>query len=219
QDWRLSRRDEILRLIVLVGAKKMDRDTFIVIAVAIIASLYLANTGLLQIFQEPDGSAVTDAREALFSMQDRISSKVVAGSNAKTIASLLHHSVNEERRINGLDPLMWDPALSSVAYAHSKDMATRGFIDHRNPDGHGPNDRAIAVGYDCFKTSHHRVGENIQVHGSLFLSDEEHARRALGSWMASEGHRDNILREDYSVEGIGAYLTVDNFLYITQVFC
>lgn len=50
-------------LVVQVGVNKMDRDTLILAAAAVIASLSLANTGLLQVFQS-DSDVVTDAREA-----------------------------------------------------------------------------------------------------------------------------------------------------------
>lgn len=99
---------------------------------------------------------------------------------------------NEERARAGLPGLVSDPDLVRVAQAHARDMARRGYFSHTNPEGQGPRDRVQAAGL-----SHTGVGENIAHHFS--------AASAMSAWMASSGHRANILRESYTLIGVGVY--------------
>ncbi|QHY98422.1 Cysteine-rich secretory protein family protein [Streptomyces sp. S4.7] len=101
--------------------------------------------------------------------------------------------VNEERAKAGCQPLRADKALSGLAEAFSKDMADRGFFDHTDPDGDTPWDRADQAGITNLG------GENI-------ARGQADAQAVMASWMASEGHRENILNCDYKTIGIGTHL-------------
>ncbi len=46
--------------------------------------------------------------------------------------------VNRERAWQGIGPLMVDPALRTVARAHSVDMFERGYFSHYTPEGTDP---------------------------------------------------------------------------------
>ena len=109
--------------------------------------------------------------------------------------------VNAERQSNGLPPLEMDDRLSSVARAHSIDMAQRGYFDHTDPDGQSPFDRIGAAGIAYFA-----AGENIAWGAATPES-------VVKGWMDSPGHRANILNEKFTRIGIGYY-----DLYWTQVF-
>ncbi|MFC8830388.1 CAP domain-containing protein [Streptomyces sp. NPDC057137] len=100
--------------------------------------------------------------------------------------------VNEERAKAGCQPLRADKALNGLAEAFSKDMADRGFFDHTDPDGDTPWDRAEQAGVTNLG------GENI-------ARGQADAQAVMASWMASEGHRENILNCDYKTIGIGAH--------------
>ncbi|MCI3224374.1 CAP domain-containing protein [Streptomyces sp. NP-1717] len=100
--------------------------------------------------------------------------------------------VNEERAKAGCQPLRADTALNGLAEAFSKDMADRGFFDHTDPDGDTPWDRADEAGITNLG------GENI-------ARGQADAQAVMASWMASEGHRENILNCDYKTIGIGAH--------------
>ncbi|MFI6697180.1 CAP domain-containing protein [Streptomyces sp. NPDC050433] len=100
--------------------------------------------------------------------------------------------VNEERAKAGCQPLRADKALNGLAEAFSKDMADRGFFDHTDPDGDTPWDRAQQAGITNLG------GENI-------ARGQADANAVMASWMASEGHRENILNCDYKTIGIGAH--------------
>lgn len=101
--------------------------------------------------------------------------------------------VNEERAKVGCRPLRADEALNGLAEAFSKDMAERGFFDHTDPDGDTPWDRAEQAGVTNLG------GENI-------ARGQADAQAVMASWMASEGHRANILNCDYTTIGIGAHV-------------
>lgn len=112
--------------------------------------------------------------------------------------------VNEERAKAGCQPLRADKALNGLAEAFSKDMADRGFFDHTDPDGDTPWDRADQAGVTNLG------GENI-------ARGQADAQAVMDSWMASEGHRANILNCDYKTIGIGAHFA-DGGPWWTQDF-
>jgi len=111
--------------------------------------------------------------------------------------------VNDHRESEGLEPLVWDTALASVAVAHSEDMRDRNFFSHDNPDGEDPFDRMRAAGI-----SFQRAGENI-------ASGYRTGQAVLDGWLASEGHRTNIETAAYTHHGLGY---VEEGHYWTHVF-
>lgn len=100
------------------------------------------------------------------------------------------------RAAAGLPVLGANDKLTKAAAAHARDMAANGFFSHKGSDGSSIGDRARMARYGfCF------IAENIaKGQGSL---DE-----VLTGWMASEGHRRNILSANASefalVRGEGA---------------
>ncbi len=113
--------------------------------------------------------------------------------------------VNKERASLGLGSLSLDTMLSSVAAAHSEDMAERDYIDHTNPDGVGPFDRIDAAGI-----SYVSAAENI---ASGFAT----AEKVFNSWMNSEKHKANLVNPEFGKIGIGYYAGGTNGTYWTVV--
>ena len=119
--------------------------------------------------------------------------------------------VNQERALNGLDPLTLHPLLAETAEGHSQSMALQDFFSHTGLDGSSPSDRALENGYEG------GVGENI---AAGYWTPEA----VMDGWMSSSGHRANILNADYKSIGIGHYhLSEDTgdtnyHHYWTQVF-
>ncbi len=113
--------------------------------------------------------------------------------------------VNQERAANGLPPFTLDPALSSVARAHSLDMATRSYFSHTNPDGLSPFDRMSRAGI-TFRSA----AENIAWAGTVDI--------AHTSLMNSPGHRANILNPTLNRIGIGIVPKDSRNVMVTQVF-
>lgn len=115
--------------------------------------------------------------------------------------------VNAERAKNGLNALQLDSALSKVAEAHSKDMATRNFFSHTNPDGLSPFDRIKNAGI-----SYRTAGENI-------AAGQKTPEQVVEGWMNSEGHRKNILNASFTKMGLGYVKANSGYsTYWTQLF-
>ncbi|MGW4353246.1 CAP domain-containing protein [Nocardia sp. NPDC004582] len=113
--------------------------------------------------------------------------------------------VNAERARQGCGGLRPDARLQSAAQGHSDDMAARVYFDHRDPDGRMPNQRVEAAGY-LWRT----VGENI-------ARGQADAAEVMADWMASPGHRANILNCAYTDIGIGVHFGTEGPLW-TQNF-
>ena len=86
---------------------------------------------------------------------------------------------NAERAANGCAPLSADEGLAAVARSHSADMAARDYFSHDTPEGVDPFERASAAGQSA-------RAENI---AAGYWSASE----VVAGWMASPGHRANIL--------------------------
>jgi uncharacterized protein YkwD len=96
---------------------------------------------------------------------------------------------NVQRAAAGCGALSGDPALASVARAHSADMRDRGFFDHVNLDGLDPFERAKQAGLSA-------RAENIAY-------GQQDAAAVMDAWMKSPGHRANILDCSLTRLGVG----------------
>lgn len=107
-----------------------------------------------------------------------------------------------------VDPLTLNKKLECAARLHSTDMAERAFFNHLSPEGTSPSVRVASTGYP-FRA----VGENI-------AAGQPTPEHVVESWMHSDGHCANIMRENYRELGV-AYVTSDQDhypVYWTQVF-
>jgi len=128
-----------------------------------------------------------------------------------------HHlgeRTNEERRGAGVGALERDPDVAAVARAHSRDMRDRGYVNHTDPDGDGPGDRAAAAGIDC------AASENIYQapRGALATSERALADHVVRAWLDSPGHRETLLADRYSRQGAGVAVGEDA-VYVTVLYC
>jgi uncharacterized protein YkwD len=98
--------------------------------------------------------------------------------------------VNDQRISHGLDPLTMDEDPRVVARNHSRDIAARHFFDHINPDRKDPFDRMADAGI-----TYTRAGENT----AYAAGYSDRATVVVNRWMNSTGHRDNILREGFTI--------------------
>jgi len=99
--------------------------------------------------------------------------------------------VNAERAKVGAPPLQWLDPAAAAAFLHSLDMSDRDYFDHVNPEGQGPGTRLGLMG-----VSWSAYAENIAM--GYVDADE-----VMAGWMASEGHRTNLLNPAYTHVGIG----------------
>ncbi len=121
---------------------------------------------------------------------------------------------NRARARKNLNPLKKEPILAETARAHGEDMIERNFFDHNNPDGQSPFDR-IAI-------AHRRLigttGENLWLSKGVIERDpRELAGKIMALWMSSPGHRENILRPEFTHLGVGV-CAAGNVINATQNF-
>jgi uncharacterized protein YkwD len=110
--------------------------------------------------------------------------------------------VNKERSANGLKLVVWDDDLRDVARKHCLDMFSRGYFSHYNPEGESPFDRM-----DEDAIEYKAAGENL-----AYAPNVSVAHQGL---MNSEGHRANILKEEFGTLGVGV---IDGGIH-GQMYC
>jgi uncharacterized protein YkwD len=100
--------------------------------------------------------------------------------------------VNQQRAANGLPPLAWASELWCAAHAHSVDMATNNCFSHSGClDNSSPWQRITACSYQLAAS-----GENI-------VAGYPSPASVVQTWMASSGHRANILNPSFRDLGVG----------------
>ncbi len=82
--------------------------------------------------------------------------------------------------------LKWNGQLAEAALAHSRDMASRDFFDHTNPNDEGPGVRIDRAGY-----SWRTYGENI-------AAGQANVTIAINGWINSPGHCANIMNGTFT---------------------
>ncbi len=113
--------------------------------------------------------------------------------------------VNDERAGAGLPALAWDPRLVPVARQHSEEMFRLKYFAHESPVTGSPFDRLKSAGIE-----YSRAGENLAYAQSVTV-----AHRGL---MDSPGHRENILRPEFTRIGIGVISAGPYGRMFTQLF-
>ncbi|WP_035179105.1 CAP domain-containing protein [Alkalihalobacterium bogoriense] len=108
---------------------------------------------------------------------------------------------NAIRYLHDKPPLEWDEKIASVAYGHSEDMSTNEFFSHESPQ-HGELVDRLQEGNVKYQTA----GENI-------AANYVDAIAAVEGWLNSEGHRVNLLSDEFTHLGVGVHE-----LYYTQNF-
>lgn len=114
--------------------------------------------------------------------------------------------VNDERATRGLPELAWNEMLFNAARAHALDMAAHGTLSHTGSDGSQFYERIIAAGY-AFRACAENIAYNYADPAAV-----------MAGWMASEGHRQNILDANFCELGVGLAYSDTHQPYWTQNF-
>lgn len=117
----------------------------------------------------------------------------------------LWRKTNDERKKADLAPLDRSPALDASAMAKCADMQAKKYWAHNDPSG-------ASKYYDFIReqVDYRHAGENL-------AQDTGNAVKTISSWMASQGHRDNILDVKWDAVGFAVcngaegVLTVQHF--------
>jgi uncharacterized protein YkwD len=107
--------------------------------------------------------------------------------------------VNRERQTRSEAPLQPNGRLEAAAQRHSDEMASDDYVEHNGLRGDTPQSRMRAAGYLYGSQLGFEIGENLGW-GTLWLGTP---RAIVAAWMASPGHRENILDPRYRDTGIG----------------
>lgn len=108
---------------------------------------------------------------------------------------------NEIREENELNVLAWGEKAANAAKLHSQDMNKENYFSHFSLNGDGLKERLIDS-----KAYYLSAGENIAAHYTDAIA-------VVHGWLNSEGHREAILKEEYTHLGVGVYQS-----YYTQNF-
>jgi uncharacterized protein YkwD len=112
--------------------------------------------------------------------------------------------VNQQRAARGLAPLAISGALTSAAEGHSRDQAQRSTMSHTGSNGSNVYQRITAAGYWPSAW-----GENV-------AAGQPTANDVMNAWMASSGHRANILSANFTEIGVAAVASANGTLYWTM---
>lgn len=132
----------------------------------------------------------------------------LAGNVAQEDA-LLHHT-NVERAGAGLPELVRDDALTLAARHHAAEMARLRYVSHESPVARNATlpDRVARAG-----SAAQVVGENI----ARVPNGSDAASVTVDGWMASPGHRENLLNPRFTHVGFGTATNGSGDLYVVQV--
>lgn len=117
-----------------------------------------------------------------------IENKTIIQEYKQDLARQVLELVNQTRSENGLQPLTWNTSLEQSAMIRSKELVS--LFSHTRPNGES-----------CFTvvdTYYYAIGENI-------AAGQPSAEAVFNAWMNSDGHRTNILSENFTDVGISLY--------------
>lgn len=115
---------------------------------------------------------------------------------------------NNERAAVGAASLAWSDEAAQVAYLHCADMRNRGYVAHVTPEGLTPADRLWNAGVAYWIS-----GENIH-----YRSPPGGSAAAVQAWMASEGHRENLLDARFTHIGVGMHNDGETSWWVQVLF-
>jgi uncharacterized protein YkwD len=123
--------------------------------------------------------------------------------NAELVRAAVLCLHNRLRAQNGL-PLLKDNAkLRKAADGHAGEMVDEGYFAHDSSNGDSFVDRVLRAGY-AKRSDGWSLGENL----AWGTGDESTPDGVMAAWMASPGHRANVLKRSYRELGVGIRLGV-----------
>lgn len=122
-----------------------------------------------------------------------------SGVNAEAFIQRVVDLTNAERAKIGLAPLTRAASLEKSSAWMAQDMADNNYFEHTDRLGRSIGKRMTSFGYEAWTM----VGENI---AAGCKTPEE----VVEAWMQSPGHRENILRPEFTEVGIGFVVSEKN---------
>jgi uncharacterized protein YkwD len=114
-------------------------------------------------------------------------------------------AIQRERVVRGIPALAVHPALIAAARRHAADMVQRNFFSHWSDATGSPQHRLEDEGYQWGNS-----GENIS-------RGPNPPVEVVREWMASQGHRNNILNPEFMHTGLATTADGSEWVWV-QVF-
>ena len=118
-----------------------------------------------------------------------------SGANLSGLEAEILNLINQTRASHGLSILSPNQMLTDLARLRSNDMVSRNYFSHYTPDGQ--NIKHIFAQYGV---SYRNFGENL---GNASPANYGSPNAFLNAWMNSPSHRDNMLKDYYTLIGVG----------------
>jgi uncharacterized protein YkwD len=120
-------------------------------------------------------------------------------ANVERIRAATLCLINRERAAHGESALQTNGHIEQAAQSHTESMAFGDYFEHVGPRGDAPLDRMRASGYIYSSQLGYEVGENL----AWGTFSQGTPRAIVAAWMASSGHRANILDGRFRDTAIG----------------
>lgn len=137
-----------------------------------------------------------------------VSVRTKADVDTSTYASVVDEIIsltNAQRQANGLNPLTHLPSVDVAATIRAQESTQ--VWSHTRPDGSN-----FSTVFEDVGLNYSGMGENL---GNV---DALNAEKVVEAWMASTGHKENILNEQFTGIGVGIAKGSDGRYYYTQLF-
>jgi len=125
---------------------------------------------------------------------------------------------NIERGKRHIQPVALFDRAQHVAEYKVYEMANLRYFNHESPVYGDIVRQFEEFGGIVFKKNAYIVGENLALLEGKDIGDIR-AKEVVDAWMDSEGHRENILNDEFEKIGVAVYVTDDRRCYIAQEFC
>ena len=125
------------------------------------------------------------------------------------IEQAVFQQINGVRKERGLEPVSLSEDLQAPAREHSRYMAGRDQLTHRDATGRGAGQRLDGSGIRWL-----RYGENV----GLVKGYVNPTKTVVEAWLRSPGHAANILNPSLTESAVGVVVAADGTYYLTQVF-
>jgi uncharacterized protein YkwD len=143
-------------------------------------------------------------------------SRLPEGTGARPdLEDYLDKLVSAYRQSKGRKGLIASDLMREAARAQAADMMFAGKSNHRSGAGHSFDQRFAAYVEDV--ELYRARGENAASDRRKGPADERKARALFASWLASGGHRRNLMRRDYAFVSTGV-IQRRNELWAVQIF-
>ncbi len=145
-------------------------------------------------------------REALGALA---AAATVSRTEEHDFARRIFSRVNDLRALHGASALQWSEMVASCAREQSVRKAELRFAGHTDPDRGDVAARLRNAGIGWG-----RCGEN------LFMEKgwDDPVNFAVVFWWYSAGHKENLLKPEYTLSGVGLAQGVDRAWFVTQIF-